>query len=105
MNYCQAGECREKSVYFIEWWGLNQNRKDPEVVDEAYSCQRTSHIIKLSKHDEYGGPDAIYAINSPTKSLTGLLQEVQKELTGEKSNFSKFPYSDKLKQDHQLRLF
>jgi hypothetical protein len=80
---CEHEGCKNKDVYCVEWWGLNQFGKDPEIVHEVYSCANPKHLIALSGPEEYDGslPDNIYNVNTD-KGKPRLLAIVTNALEG-----------------------
>ena len=58
---CQYEGCNNKDFYCIEWWGLNQHGKDPEIVNETYSCTNSEHLLAMCHPNQYDGtfPDEI----------------------------------------------
>ena len=76
-NKCYVDECQNKARYIIEWYGLNQYGKDPEVVDEIAACEQFLHLVSLSYHDEFGGvPDGIVDFDDRDKENPSLLEKV-----------------------------
>ena len=59
-RYGQCIICGDDYRFILEWYGVNQHGKNPELVDESHVCGEFRHIFEASHHDDYGGiPDRI----------------------------------------------
>jgi hypothetical protein len=99
---CEYKGCNNNAEYSIEWWGLDQDGKNPTIVDELHTCNNPEHVVNLSKHQEFGGyPDEIQSIGN-YEPKTAILYQVKDVIDGklEKIDIS---VADPLKE--QLRLF
>jgi len=44
----RCDDCGKKSLYVLEWWGVNQYGENPEVVLELGSCGNFEHMLNAS---------------------------------------------------------
>jgi hypothetical protein len=86
---CEYMDCKSNAIYNIEWWGLNQHGKNPEIIVQRYSCSIPRHLLNLSRSDEFGGypnriedldgNNKVYLLRSVKKALDNRLNEFQIE--------------------------
>lgn len=68
--------CEKPSLFVIEWYGVDQYGKNPELVDDRGVCGSFEHLVHASRHEEYGGvPDAIF-LKYSNKKQSELLNAV-----------------------------
>lgn len=76
-NRCYLDGCQKPPKYIIEWYGLDQHGKNPEVADERAVCEEFEHLVKLSYHDSFGGvPDGIVDFDNWDKENPSLVKRV-----------------------------
>ncbi len=69
--------CGKPAKYIIEWYGVNQFGKNPEVADEKSVCSNFNHIVQASRHEDYGGvPDGIVDYKTLNIEHPSLLEKV-----------------------------
>ena len=56
---CYVQYCNNPLQHIIEWHGLNQYGENPEIVDERYVCEEIEHLVQVSRHADFGFPDAV----------------------------------------------
>lgn len=65
MYECFEETCTRMPAYEVEWYGMNQHGEETFVSDFQYSCDIFNHIVRVARHDDFGGlPDGIIDMKS-----------------------------------------